>query len=423
MRFVKKKYISILLLTMLLTSGYAEGTQRHVVNNTLEQSTAVFLGELNKKVDIEERKAISDIVKKWKSYYDQRLIYKNGIPSQSEIEAMEKLNLKLDEYTVKYLLNGQYDGYAESPEYVNYVIENLKKVISNQDYKKLYEMCENYEKNMEISDDEVQLIVESIINILEKYPKIDADEILEYLLSGSENILAIYNLNQDEVQYEYIPHVTLDRNSKSVVKDYPQIWNTVEAIIPEELFENFDKLIISTDGELNNLAYVIANNSSGSRWNISIDPVDVGEETLFYETIIHEYFHYMTLNNTQVSYFKQPSIFTYSDQDLVTDENSYLNQFNQKFWGLLSQESPLAEDVYLFYLRHKSFFVDEYAATNAAEDICESFAFFVLRDKPSADTIANKKLLFFYNYPELVEFRSEVRQNIEERAMDTKLAS
>ncbi|MGB5823473.1 MAG: hypothetical protein WBH44_05330 [Proteocatella sp.] len=420
---IKKKGISLALIVIFLVSGCAEGGERQIANYTIDQSATIFLGELDKRVDNKEKKEITDIVKKWKSYYDRRMIFGIGVPWQLEIDAMEKLNVKLDEYTVKYLLDGNYEGEEEATQYNNYVIENLKKVISIQDYKKLYELCKKYETDMEITNDEIQAITDNIIDILKKYPKINTDEILDYLLSGSENILAIYDIGSGVVEYENIPYVTLAKSNKSVTEEYPKIWNNVESIIPKYMFVNFDKLIISTDGEMNNLAYVIANNSMGSRWNISIDPVDVVEENLFYETIIHEYFHYMTLNNTQVSYFKQPNIYSYSEQDMVTERDSYLNQFNQKFWGILSQESPFAEDLYLFYLRHKNDFVDEYAATSASEDICESFAFFVLRDKPLEDTLANKKLLFFYGYPELVEFRNQIRLNIENIRLDAKIAS
>ncbi|MDO7205942.1 hypothetical protein Q5M85_19485 [Paraclostridium bifermentans] len=63
--------------------------------------------------------------------------------------------------------------------------------------------------------------------------------------------------------------------------------------------------IFTTDGKLNELASVEGNNNSGSRWIMNIDPEDVvfkNKIKLFYETILHEYFHYMTLNDKQVKY-------------------------------------------------------------------------------------------------------------------------
>jgi hypothetical protein len=46
------------------------------------------------------------------------------------------------------------------------------------------------------------------------------------------------------------------------------------------------------------------------------------------------------------------------------------------------------------------------------EDIAESWAFFVLSPKPALDSIANEKILFFYEYPELVELRTKILKQI-----------
>ena len=50
----------------------------------------------------------------------------------------------------------------------------------------------------------------------------------------------------------------------------------------------------------------------------------------------------------------------------------------------------------------------DYAATNPGEDIAESFTSFVMEPKPDGDTIAEEKVLFFYEYPELVQLRAEI---------------
>jgi hypothetical protein len=46
------------------------------------------------------------------------------------------------------------------------------------------------------------------------------------------------------------------------------------------------------------------------------------------------------------------------------------------------------------------------------EDIAESWAFFVLSPKPELKSIADEKILFFYEYPELVELRTQILNNI-----------
>lgn len=413
MKFIKRKLISALCLMMCFNSisVYAES---NVQIYTVENARDVFLGELVSKVNEQEKSGIADIVKDWKYYYDLRIKADVGMPSLKESLLMQKLNLKLDEYTEKYLLEENDYDYTESEEkYKNYVIEKLKPVVSVMDYNKLYELCSKYE-NYESDEVDADKLIDDIEVILKKYSNLNTDEIMQYILSGSENILAMYDISGTNVTNKYIPFVTLEKNDTRVTNNYPMLWNEITNIIPEKYFQNFDRLIISSDGKYNDLAYVMANDSIGSRWNISIDPADAEDRELFYETIIHEYFHYMTLNETQGSYFKTPRIQTYSDYEIVTNDNSYLNKFNQKFWGILSEESSVVSDGYLFYLRHKNEFINSYASTVVSEDICESFAFFVLRDKPklNSDDKVEKKLLFFYQYPELVEFRSIVRENI-----------
>ena len=54
----------------------------------------------------------------------------------------------------------------------------------------------------------------------------------------------------------------------------------------------------------------------------------------------------------------------------------------------------------------------DYAATNPGEDIAESWTHFVINDKPSGDSIADQKVRFFYDYPELVELRDKIRARL-----------
>ena len=61
-----------------------------------------------------------------------------------------------------------------------------------------------------------------------------------------------------------------------------------------------------------------------------------------------------------------------------------------------------------FYKIYQDQFLTDYAATSPLEDIAESWAFFVLSPKPELNSIANEKILFFYEYPELVALRQEI---------------
>jgi hypothetical protein len=65
-----------------------------------------------------------------------------------------------------------------------------------------------------------------------------------------------------------------------------------------------------------------------------------------------------------------------------------------------------------FYWLHANQFLTSYAAKNPEEDIAESWAFFILSSKPEPTSIANQKILFFYEYPELVTLRQEIRDRL-----------
>lgn len=66
-----------------------------------------------------------------------------------------------------------------------------------------------------------------------------------------------------------------------------------------------------------------------------------------------------------------------------------------------------------FYIKYVDEFITDYAATNPVEDFAETFAFFVVLDKPEDNSIKSKKILFFYDYPEFLKIRDDIRRNID----------
>ena len=105
--------------------------------------------------------------------------------------------------------------------------------------------------------------------------------------------------------------------------------------------------------------------------------------------------------------------------------NSYINLFYRKFWKDIYQEwwqtDQKAQDTVTseeywnvmepFYDDHREMFLNSYAATNVEEDIAESFSYFVLNARPTGNAVVEQKAAFFYEFPELAEYR---RQIIEE---------
>ena len=44
--------------------------------------------------------------------------------------------------------------------------------------------------------------------------------------------------------------------------------------------------------------------------------------------------------------------------------------------------------------------------------MAETWAYFVLNPKPADDSVAHRKVLFFYGFPELVDLRNQIISNI-----------
>ncbi len=76
-----------------------------------------------------------------------------------------------------------------------------------------------------------------------------------------------------------------------------------------------------------------------------------------------------------------------------------MNLFVQRFWT----------DIYDEY---EDDFVTEYAIEGPEEDIAETFMKFVLVKRPKGKTVAEKKILFFYQFRELINMRKEMRDSL-----------
>ena len=193
---------------------------------------------------------------------------------------------------------------------------------------------------------------------------------------------------------------------------YRDLWEQVKAMLPSGSLDAFQRFTVFTDGEEEILAYVVPADDGGARWELAVDLADAGDRQYFAETVYHEYCHYLTLNDQQVTYGLAPSRGCYAEADFAARPASYLNRFYQAFWTDYLEDRLAAPDSTGFYLRHADDFLTSYAATSPAEDIAESFAYFILRDKAEGEGIQAQKQNFFYAYPELTAFREQARQQL-----------
>ena len=194
--------------------------------------------------------------------------------------------------------------------------------------------------------------------------------------------------------------------------------------------------IIFTDGGENTLAAVDQTPNDLTHWIVEVDVADLDNKDALLFTLIHEYAHLLTLNDSQVNIDQNiyndpanlallesrtaacPNYFTGGG---CSHPNSYVNAFYRRFWVDINPEwkkidalqyaddlNPYYAGLYNFYLKHQDQFIDDYATTHPTEDIAESFAYFVFSPKPTGTSIKDRKVLFFYEYPELVALRQSI---------------
>ena len=172
---------------------------------------------------------------------------------------------------------------------------------------------------------------------------------------------------------------------------------------------------------------------------MEIDIEDLGDQNVLAFTLVHEDAHLLTLTSQQVppdiKLFNDPNnetlyneeaaaCSTYFTQEGCSKPNSYINQYYRHFWPSLTNEwkkidlhandsnpTKYYHMLYQFYLDHIDQFVDDYATTDPAEDIAETFAYFVYSPRPTGHAIKDQKILFFYQYPELVQARYQILIN------------
>ncbi|MDO6812510.1 hypothetical protein [Tenacibaculum soleae] len=222
-------------------------------------------------------------------------------------------------------------------------------------------------------------------------------------------------------------------NKNDLANDY---WKEFYRIFPKELTTKYIKrIILMTDGVDEKVGALVSLNSRNDKWQLEIDIKDVNlksrNKKRLYEsvyTMTHEFGHLLTLNKTQIrptSKSKQEEGELYLTLEGEAYKNSYINKFVNIFWkgALLDNwdviqrdfcytEANCVEKLYDLYQDNSSEFLTDYAAISPEEDIVESWTAFVLRSKVrNPRTIAQKKINFFYQFPELVAYRKMIRLN------------
>ncbi len=256
----------------------------------------------------------------------------------------------------------------------------------------------------------------------------------EYEKADQETYLAIYKVTGEEITDPVFETVPTELKSKQDdLATQKQAWEYFAALIPEQHRDMISNYLVLTDGKDNVLAAVAQTRDDPTRWVLEVDIADTSDYANLTFTMMHEFGHLLTLNANQVTpsidVFNNPgnteiynqaasSCSSYFLGEGCSKNDSYINQFYQRFWSdiypewsqvnQIENEALYYEKLNAFYEQHQDRFVSEYASTNPGEDIAETWAYFVLAPKPQGNTIADQKVLFFYEHPELVQLRTEI---------------
>lgn len=174
--------------------------------------------------------------------------------------------------------------------------------------------------------------------------------------------------------------------------DEQALWNAYISIIPAEWVQTISSFEITNDPETS--GYVYVDDNDPTKFVLGLNPVELSEPDELTHTVVHEFAHVLTLNSGQVRGVAG-TCSTLALDEGCAGASSYINQFNKQFWVTKADG-----------------FVSDYASTDITEDMAESFAAFVLQDKPSGTSVAEQKINFYYNFPEAVQLRQQIRANI-----------
>lgn len=240
--------------------------------------------------------------------------------------------------------------------------------------------------------------------VYSKYIMLDAGEkcvITVYNYSaGYSNILGSYHVSDGNVSIDDDGHAA--------------VWEYLCEVLPYEARERISEFNLFTDGFSNNLAYASTisredGTEDNSQFAINIDYYDVYDENgnkrdwskLTY-TIIHEYGHILLEDDTQIDLTVGKNV----HDPVGFVEGSFRKRYYDLFW------KDEEDGRHISYKDDPTRYVRPYAAGYFHEDMADTFAIFVFSNKPQGNTVAEQKILFFWEDAGMLDIRSEIRTNL-----------
>ncbi|MBN2388191.1 MAG: hypothetical protein JXB85_14330 [Anaerolineales bacterium] len=237
--------------------------------------------------------------------------------------------------------------------------------------------------------------------------------------------LVLYQIDDEQLVVPYLYSVPYDLEIYQDNSDLHQhLWNMFVLFVPPNERQLYTRFLIFTDGPQGALAAAEQTFPNPETWTLKVDIFDVlDEDEVWAVSLTHELGHLVTLNTSQMILLDPgddcPGFGTFGRCSLP---DSYLNQFYDQFWTeIFAEWSDIdalqdSEEYYArllaFYDEHDDEFVTPYASTSPYEDLAESFTHFIFMPSPDQRTVSDQKILFFYEYPEMVELREYMREQI-----------
>jgi hypothetical protein len=215
---------------------------------------------------------------------------------------------------------------------------------------------------------------------------------------------AVFTVDGDEI--------AATSGDADAVAEGQAIWQRFVELIPEDqrsMLIGFEVIAERGGG-----GYVYPDESDPTKWHMGISPGLGADEDW---VLIHEFAHLLTLQAKEVPpSLDDGSCPTYHTGEGCSLKGSTMNEFVERFWPqsqideiFTAQENEDWEALERFYEEHQDDFVTDYATTNPAEDLAETFTVFVLNDRPTGDTVADQKVEFLWSDADLVELRAKIR--------------
>jgi hypothetical protein len=246
--------------------------------------------------------------------------------------------------------------------------------------------------------------------------------------SVQDTILVTYAVDGDTLKDRSLGTIPEDLQAlQEDVTRQAAIWHFVTDVLPADQRTRITKFELFTDGLGNSLGSVMRT-ANPHNWMLRLDIVDAADFASLSTTLIHEFGHLLTLNDSQVNISYQPTgplttpCPNYSMPEGCSRSEAYINRFFQRFWQgiylewevINTEKDPqvLHQKLRAFYNEYSDQFVDPYAVTDPGEDIAESWMVFIFTTRPAGNTVAEEKILFFYEYPELVALRTSILDHL-----------